>query len=168
MYDLLLLGVLTHSSTVMYFVSVPVFIVMSAYSRKVFPLSQRPCRNSVCIVHDCAESALWPRNQHFEISFLRLFISCPGRVLGLNIKRSKISCQLPLSCMQSWEFTHSLIAHSLILLKSNEQLWAIFSDCSRQMSDCERMAQVAQRKWAICSGRSEEMSEWTICSKNFG
>ena len=39
---------------------------------------------------------------------------------------------------QGWEF-----AHSLILLKSNEQLWAICSDRSRQMSDRERIAQVA-------------------------
>ena len=45
--------------------------------------------------------------------------------------------------MQGWEFTHSLIS-----LKSNEQLWAIRS---RQMSDCEQIAQVAQDKWAIRS-----------------
>ena len=41
--------------------------------------------------------------------------------------------------IQGWEF-----AHSFILLKSIEQLWAI---CSRQMSDSEQIAQVAQRKW---------------------
>ena len=29
-------------------------------------------------------------------------------------------------------------------------------------------AQVAHQKWAICSGRSEEMSEWAIRSKKFG
>ena len=38
-------------------------------------------------------------------------------------------------------------AHSLISLKSNERLWAIRSDRSRQMSDRERIAQVSQRKW---------------------
>ena len=82
-------------------------------------------------------------------------------------------------------FAHCSFAHLLISLKSNERLWAIRSDCSRQMSDHERIAQVAQRKWAtvseslrslktnewpwaICSGRSEEMSEWAIRSKNFG
>ena len=42
-------------------------------------------------------------------------------------------------------------AQSLISLKSNEQLWAIRSDRSRQMSDCERIAQVARDKWAIRS-----------------
>ena len=47
---------------------------------------------------------------------------------------------------QVWEF-----AHSLISLKSNEGLWAIHSDRSRQMSDCERIAQVAQAKWATVS-----------------
>ena len=47
---------------------------------------------------------------------------------------------------QGWEF-----AHSLISLKSNEQLWAIRSDRSRQMSNRERIAQVAQRKWATVS-----------------
>ena len=81
---------------------------------------------------------------------------------------------------QGWEF-----AHSLISLKSNEQLCAICSDRSRKMSNRERIAQVAQRKWAtmseslrslktnerpwaIHSGRSEEMSEWAIRSKKFG
>ena len=69
--------------------------------------------------------------------------------------------------MQGWEFAHSLIAHLLILLKSNEQLRAIRSDCSRQMSieqpwanrlgrweemsDREQIAQVAQDKWATTS-----------------
>ena len=32
---------------------------------------------------------------------------------------------------QGWEFAHSLIAHLLISLKSNERLWAICSDRSR-------------------------------------
>ena len=70
---------------------------------------------------------------------------------------------------QGWEFAHSLIAHSLICsslihsfahfvqikwatmsdsLKTNEWPWANCSGCSRQMSDRERFAQVAQRKWA--------------------
>ena len=48
--------------------------------------------------------------------------------------------------MQGSEF-----AHLLISLKSNEQLWAICSDRSRQMSDREWIAQVAQRKWATMS-----------------
>ena len=52
---------------------------------------------------------------------------------------------------QGWEFAHSLIDHSLILLKSIEWLWAICSDRSRQMSDCERIAQVVQDKWATMS-----------------
>ena len=76
-------------------------------------------------------------------------------------------------------FAHCSFAHLFISLKSNEQLWAIRSDRSRQMRDCERIAQVAQDKWAtvsellrslktnerqwvICSGRSRQMSdsEW--------
>ena len=48
-------------------------------------------------------------------------------------------------------FAHRSFAHSLISLKSNEGLWVIRSDCSRQMSDCERIAQVAQDKWATVS-----------------
>ena len=63
---------------------------------------------------------------------------------------------------QGWEFTHSLIthsliAHSLIFFKSIERLWANRSGYSRQMSDCEWIAQVVHDKWAtwaICSGRS--------------
>ena len=64
---------------------------------------------------------------------------------------------------------------------SDCRLWAIRSDRSRQMSHHERIAQVAQRKWAtvseslrpqktneqpwaVCSGRSEEVSKWA----NFG
>ena len=75
--------------------------------------------------------------------------------------------------------------HSLILLKSIERLWAIRSDCSRQMSDCEWIAQVAQDKWAIVSkslkslmtneqlwairsGGSWLMSKWVIRSNIFG
>ena len=75
--------------------------------------------------------------------------------------------------------------NSLISLKSNERLWAILSDRSRQMSDGEQIAQVAQRKWAtvseslrslktneqlwaICCGCSEEMCEWALRPKNFG
>ena len=95
------------------------------------------------------------------------------------------SCHGSFASIQGWEFAHSLIAHWLIFLKSNERLWASRSDRSRQMSDRERIAQVAQRKWAttseslrslktterpwaICSGRSEEMSERAIRSKNVG
>ena len=47
---------------------------------------------------------------------------------------------------QGWEF-----AHLLISLKSNEWLWAICSDRSKQMSHCERFAQVAHDKWATMS-----------------
>ena len=43
-------------------------------------------------------------------------------------------------------FAHRSFAHLLILLKSNKQLRAIHSDCSRQMRDCEQIAQVAQDK----------------------
>ena len=65
---------------------------------------------------------------------------------------------------QRWEFAPLLIgsfAHLLISLKSNERLWAIRSDRSRQMSDYERIAQVAQEKWVTMSdllSRSREMS----------
>ena len=47
---------------------------------------------------------------------------------------------------QGWE-----LAHLLRSLKSNEPLWAICSDRSGQMSDCERIAQVAQVKRATVS-----------------
>ena len=67
---------------------------------------------------------------------------------------------------QGWEFAHSFIAHELIC-----------SNGSGQMSECERFTRVAQDKWvtvskllrllmtnegmwAICSGRSGQMSEW--------
>ena len=92
---------------------------------------------------------------------------------------------LEFTFFQGWEFVHLLIAHLLISLKSNEQVWGIRSDRSKQMSDYEQIAQVVQRKWAIVreslrslktnewpwairSGCSEEMSKWEICSKNVG
>ena len=59
--------------------------------------------------------------------------------------------QKKLYLIQSQEFAHSIIAHLLISLKSNERLWAICSDRSRQMSDHELIAQVAQDKWATMS-----------------
>ena len=65
-------------------------------------------------------------------------------------------------------FLVSDVSESLISLKSNERLWAIRSDCSRQMSDRQRIAQVAQRKWAIVSEslrsltKNEQMSESLI------
>ena len=57
-----------------------------------------------------------------------------------------VLCVQLLPSKQGWEF-----AHSLILLKSNERFWAIRSDRSRQMSDHEQIAQVAQSKWATVS-----------------
>ena len=77
---------------------------------------------------------------------------------------------------QGWEFAHSHIRTFAHFVKWNEQPWAICSDRSRQMSDREQIAQVAQRKWATVSeslrllrgnerpwanrsGRSEEMSD---------
>ena len=80
----------------------------------------------------------------------------------------------------------SFAYHSFVIsLKSNEQLQAIRSDPSRQMSDCEQIVQVAHIKratvsemlsslitneqpWAIPSGPSPKMSEWAICSTIFG
>ena len=55
--------------------------------------------------------------------------------------------------------------NSLISLKSTEQLWEIRSERSRQMSDRERIAQVAQLSWAIMSDslrslRGNELCEW--------
>ena len=67
-------------------------------------------------------------------------------------------------------FAHHSFAHFLILLKSNERLWAIRSDRSRQMRNCGQIqiAQVVQDKWATVrnSLRSLMTNErpWAICS----
>ena len=45
-------------------------------------------------------------------------------------------------------FAHCSLAHSLILLKTNEQPWANLSGRSEEMSDPEQIAQVAQWKWS--------------------
>ena len=47
----------------------------------------------------------------------------------------------------------AIVSESLRLLKT------IAHGRSGEMSDREQIAQVAQDKWAICSGRSEEMSD---------
>ena len=41
------------------------------------------------------------------------------------------------------------VSESLRSLTKNEQPWAICSGSSEEMSDCERVAQVAHQKWAI-------------------
>ena len=64
---------------------------------------------------------IWPRNQTYVVY----------RYICFN---------------QGWESTHLLRS-----LKSNERIWAIRSDCSGQMSDCERIAQVAHDKWVTVS-----------------
>ena len=56
-------------------------------------------------------------------------------------------------------FAHRSFAQ---LLRSNERLWVIRSYCSRQMSNCERIAQVAHVKRATVSNslRSIMINEW--------
>ena len=60
-------------------------------------------------------------------------------------------------------FTHRSFTNSLRSLRSNVRLWAIRSDCSGQMSNCERIARGAHQKWAMwanCLGRSPKKREW--------
>ena len=59
--------------------------------------------------------------------------------------------KLKYSERQGLEFAHSLIAHMLISLRSNERLWMIHSDHSGQICDREWFAQVAHDKWATVS-----------------
>ena len=40
------------------------------------------------------------------------------------------------------------VSETLRLLTKNERLWVICSGCSEEMSNCERIAQVALQKWA--------------------
>ena len=77
---------------------------------------------------------------------------------------------VPKGKRQGWEFAHLLIAHSLFSLKSNEGLWAIRSDRSTEMSDCERIVHLLislksnEWLWAIRSDRSWEMCD---CERMF-
>ena len=81
-----------------------------------------------------------------------------------------------LPILQGWEFAHSLIAHllrSLRSLRTNGRLWANPQDRSGQMSNSERIAQIAQDKWAGLGIRSSVFwanhsflaKKWAICSK---
>ena len=62
-------------------------------------------------------------------------------------------------------FAHRPFAHSLKIDHFNERLWAICSDCSRQMRDCEQIAKDAHDKRASMSDSlrvlmiKEQMSE---------
>ena len=62
------------------------------------------------------------------------------------------------------EFAHALLS----ITQSIEQLWAIHSDRSRQMSDGEQITQVAHDKWATVSEslRSLMINEWINDSLN--
>ena len=102
--------------------------------------------------------------QDRESSHIQLLLQ--GRVsvhIQLLFKDNKFFIP-PLSNIHGWEF-----AHSLVLLKSNERLWAIRSDRSR--TNCEQISQVThikratvsellsslmtnERLWAISSGGS--------------
>ena len=72
---------------------------------------------------------------------------------GPTLHRSAASRML--KCMYGQHFLSGLgirsFPHSLKSLRTNEQMWAIFSGCSGQMSDCEQIAQVAHDKWANVS-----------------
>ena len=57
---------------------------------------------------------------------------------------------------QGWEFAHCSFAHSLI---SSEQLWVIRSDRSRQMSDCEQIAQVPHIKRGTVSNLLKSLTK---------
>ena len=53
--------------------------------------------------------------------------------------------------MKICSFAHRSFTHSLKLLSTNEQMWAIHSGRSGQLSACEQIAQVAHDKWANMS-----------------
>ena len=54
------------------------------------------------------------------------------------------SYDFPYGHSQGWDFAHSLIAHLLKSLRTNERMWAICSGRSGQMSNRRRFVQVAQ------------------------
>ena len=100
------------------------------------------------------------------IGFCLLTVDVFNRA-GNSLICSSLICSLAHSLILLKSATMS---DSLRLLKTNERLWANRSGCSEEMSNRERFAQVAQRKWAIWVNHSfcsRKMSEWTICSKNF-
>ena len=56
------------------------------------------------------------------------------------------SYDFPYGHSQGWDFAHSLIAHLLKSLRTNERMWAICSGHSGQMSNRRRFVQVAQKE----------------------
>ena len=119
------------------------------------------------------------------------FAYCRSFVLSDLSDLLTVPSKWVMSKWQCWEFAHLLIAHSLIAhsliahllicsllicsfahllksLRSNEQLWAICSDCSGQVSNCEQIAKVAQDKWATVRESLRLLmtkeQPWVICS----
>ena len=134
----------------------PLYLYMEI-SRRVSPVL-----TSVILI-PCSETVTETR-----VSFLFCFFACKEpyksqKSIFWNFPYLKgVCCEIfwllsfwPLTVvtryLKYWEFAHSLIAHSLRSLRSNEWLWTICSDCSGKMSGCEQIAQVTHDKWATVS-----------------
>ena len=71
-----------------------------------------------------------------------------GGRAGVTVKKSGLAIR---SFAHFAQIKCMTVSDSLRSLKTNERLWANRSGCSRQMSDRERIAQVAHNKWATVS-----------------
>ena len=89
------------------------------------------------------------------------------RLLTWSIRSIPIRLKLGGNILkQGWEFAHfaqikwATVSDLLRSLKTNERLWANRSRRSRKISNCERIAQAAQDKWAThdkCAIRSKKI-----------
>ena len=123
------------------------------------------CALSVCCTLFSAIIDILPscciRNCLFKSSKTGVAISN----IALKVTSTCIGSAYPCAGLGIRSFTHRSFAHLLISLKSNERLWKIRSERSRQMSNREQIAQVTQRKWAIVSDSlrslwGNERCEW--------
>ena len=91
------------------------------------------------VVEKCLSS--WIRGEQDTVEFRKIIFKIWAK--------SKPNSKILLTCLPGdqfginhWKYSKSpytRAGNSLISLKSNERLWAIRSDRSRQMSDCERI-----------------------------
>ena len=91
-----------------------------------------------------------------------VMVSYPKKFRAFNLAAEFIKFLRTLIANQGWEFAHSLIAHLLISLKSNEQLWRfaqIAQDKWATVSKSLWLLRGNEQPWANRSGRSRQMSD---------
>ena len=126
-------------------------------------LNKRPCKYPIPTVQ------FTEQKMHVFLLRARLCCCSLSRTNGIAISvlgTSAAATKIVLFRRRGWIKAGLGIRSLPISLKSNERLWGIRSDRSRQMNDRERIAQAAQRKWATVSKSLSSLTQdkWAAMS----